>query len=310
MDYYNIYLKYWQNVIDQRTFQAIDYFKKSKESNRPFLYVLKIFTEQTRKELNTEVLVPLKKEYPEILSIFNNRFELAENEEILSVLSIDIKDQYIKDGYNLSGYESIIEKLARYEALNEIVRNLSNHHQYLDLVYKTDMWENFQLEDFEKGYLNDKRYAEMKQSVYPSNKIKTRISPTPIETIKRTPAKTETQIQYQNQIKTFTENEKKFILFVLAEFHKGEKSILQDKKLPFTEFLMALEITKSVYDEKIFYTEPNSISYYTSIRKGIKLAPSGKSKMFLNSLTKKLDSLNFNQLQKLISEWYTTNKTK
>ncbi|WP_139251998.1 hypothetical protein [Maribacter aquivivus] len=270
----------------------------------------KIFIEQTRKQLNTEVLLPLKKEYSEILSIFNNRTELAENEQILSVLSNDIKDQYIKNGYNLSGYESIIEKLARYEALNEIVRNLSNHYQYLDLVYKTDMWENFQLEGFEKGYLNDNRYAKMKQSVYPSNEKNKQISPTPVETNKRTPAKSETQIQYQNHIKTFTENEKKFILYVLAEFHKGEKSILQDKKLPFTEFLMALEITKSVYDEKIFYAEPNSISYYTSIRRGIKLAPSGKSKMFLNSLTKKLDSLNFNQLQRLIAEWYTTNKTK
>ncbi|MEP2058025.1 MAG: hypothetical protein ABJJ05_09480 [Maribacter litoralis] len=310
MDYYNIYLKYWQSVIDQRTLQAIDYFKKSKESNRPFLYVHKIFIEQTRKQLNSEVLLPLKKEYPEIFSIFNNRAELAENEQILSVLSNDIKDQYIKDGHNLSGYESIIEKLARYEALNEIVRNLSNHYQYLDLVYKTDMWENFELEDFEKGYLNDNRYAKMKQSVYPSNEKNKQISPTPVETSKRTSAKSETQIQYQNHIKTFTENEKKFILYVLAEFHKGEKSILQDKKLPFTEFLMALEITKSVYDEKIFYAEPNSITYYTSIRRGIKLAPSGKSKMFLNSLTKKLDSLNFNQLQKLISEWYTTNKTK
>lgn len=310
MDYYNIYLKYWQNVIDQMTLQAIDYFKKSKESNRPFLYVHKIFIEQTRKQLNTEVLLPLKKEYSEIFSIFNNRTELAENEQILSVLSNDIKDQYIKNGYNLSGYESIIEKLARYEALNEIVRNLSNHYQYLDLVYKTDMWEYFQLADFEKGYLNDNRYAKMQQSVYPSNEKNKQISPTPVETNKRTPAKSETQIQYQNHIKTFTENEKKFILYVLAEFHKGEKSILQDKKLPFTEFLMALEITKSVYDEKIFYAEPNSISYYTSIRRGIKLAPSGKSKMFLNSLTKKLDSLNFNQLQKLIAEWYTTNKTK
>ncbi|MBU2901566.1 hypothetical protein [Maribacter dokdonensis] len=310
MDYYKIYLKHWQNVIDEKTLQAIDYFKKSKESNRPFLYVLKIFIEQTRKQLNTEVLLPLKKEYPEIFSIFNNRAELAENEQILSVLSNDIKDQYIKDGHNLSGYERIIEKLARYEALNEIVRNLSNHYQYLDLVYKTDMWENFQLEDFDKGYLNDNRYAKMKQFAYPSNEKNKQLSPTPVETNKSTPAKSETQIQYQNCMKAFTENEKKFILYVLAEFHKGEKSILQDKELPFTEFLMALEITKSVYDEKIFYAPPNSISYYTSIRRGIKLAPSGKSKMFLNSLNKKLDSLNFKQLQNLTSEWYTTDKTK
>lgn len=310
MDYYNIYLKYWQNVIDQRTLQAKDYFKKSKESNRPFLYVHKIFIDQIRKQLNTEVLLPLKKEYPEIFSIFNNRAELAENAQILSVLSNDIKDQYIKNGYNLSGYESIIEKLARYEALNEIVRNLSNHYQYLDLVYKTSIWENFQLKDFDNGFLNDHRYAEMKQSVYPSGNKNTQISPAPVKTIERMPAKTETQKQYQNHIKTFTENEKKFILYVLAEFHKAEKSILQDKKLPFTEFLMALEITKSVYDEKIFYAEPNSISYYTSIKKGIKLAPKGQSKIFLNSLIEKLDSLAFTQLTKLIAEWYTTNKTK
>lgn len=310
MDYYKTYIECWEDMINQKTVQAKDYFKKAKEKNRPFLHAHKIFIEQISKQLNTEVVLPLKTDYPEILSIFNNRSEFAENEQISSVISNDILEVYREKGYELSKYNTIIEKLAEYEALSEINRNLRNYNHYLELVYKTEMWENFQLKEFEKGYLNDHRYAEMKQSVYPSNKTNTQISPTPVETIKRIPAKTETQRQYQNHIKTFTENEKKFILYVLAEFHKGEKSILQDKKLPFTEFLMALEITKSIYDEKIFYAEPNSISYYTSIRRGIKLAPLGKSKMFLNSLTEKLDSLNFNQLPKLITEWYTTNKTK
>tara|TARA_R110002051_G_scaffold13808_6_gene45641 strand:+ start:6378 stop:7286 length:909 start_codon:yes stop_codon:yes gene_type:complete len=301
MDYYKTYTECWENIIISKTLEAKDYFRKSKEKNRPFLYAHKAFTKQIIELLNNEIVLPLKEDYPEILSIFNRRAELAENQQISSVLSNEIKDLYLENGYNLSDYYILIEKLAQYEALSEISRNLSNHNHYLELVYKTEMWENFQLKEFEKGYLNDSRYIKMRVIIYPTKEKKI-----PIVEIKTNPVNYETQRKYQNHINKFTKSEKKFILFVLGEFYKGEESKLFKEKLPFTEVLMSLQVTKDCYDERIFYTIPSSITYYTSINTGIKLAPKGKGNIFLNNLIEKLDSLGFEQLQKLIAEWYIT----
>ena len=171
MDYNHIY-----NSSYEAYFSLIEKLYKKKYTNyKNEGYTFNLTYNELHKEhwsyiklLEEHLRSKYKEEY---LKLFNERFQLFENDRILNVINKRIVPLLKKNNeLQLFDCHNFIYKIAKLDALKETSRLLSNNNKLIDRMFVLNDFRNFEIKYYPNGLDNLPLFQKLNKKVYPTPK--------------------------------------------------------------------------------------------------------------------------------------------
>ena len=269
MDYLKVYEHFYEKAHNTAKRMVMAEMKKSKEKHRPFLNVHNNISAFLYKYVQEKYSNRLSQTFQDSYSLFNNRHSYYEGDDsdvINFILSDEILHSFHKN-YS-SSYTAFIADLAIEASIKEAQRHYRNYHDYYQLIYDLDMYENFFFKDF-KGirYTSSSYYKKMMDNKYPHLKTE-REETQELEKSNHNqndsiPKKTDTkEFQINEVLNSFTDDEKYVLINLMY-------SLISNKGLKQTDFMKLVKIVGTYEDNEIFIKIPKSVTSYSKVSKGI-----------------------------------------
>jgi hypothetical protein len=159
MDYAKIYEDFYSKYYNKTETLIKLYFIKCKNNKRPIGYV----TSNIKNRLENKVLINLNLNKYDCLKnlhiIFQKRYALYEIDILQEVFTHEVKedfDKIKKDELPLHySYGQLIKDIAVFEIVNEILRLLQNNSQLLNMFYKANYFDEFEIRECSEFYLEN-----------------------------------------------------------------------------------------------------------------------------------------------------------
>jgi hypothetical protein len=322
MDYLQIYKEEYNTSLVRTRAELIENFKLAKTNKRNFLTTYNKMNEVLYNKGNSMLVEFTDENLNSCYNLFVNRRReydknLSEDEVISLVFENEIKNEIAKLGK--LDYEAVIKKLANHRATSLIQLHFSNNSKYYELVFEQEKFDLF----FKKGFENidfetSEEYAEMHKIEYPERLIVSKTAESNNNNTNKS-KKTDTSMtndvlnkedkKIKANIINFSNKEKHVLLAVLldsvgtnSQNDETESEQLYGK-LPISEYLRLLAITKDIINYEPFYKAVNSISVYQELKKNTNLVKRSDVDTFLSELNNKLEELKINKFQKFLHKF-------
>lgn len=159
MDYEKIYQDFYSKYYDKAEFLIKQFLIKKQSQNKIFFTVLNEVSHYFNDYSINKCLVSKNENLKKLHLIFDNRYRIYATNQIQGIFSDEIKTGFNKlkiselpKDYN---YILFIKEIALLEVLNEISRLLSNNARLLEMMYKLNEFEDFEIRTHENLALED-----------------------------------------------------------------------------------------------------------------------------------------------------------
>lgn len=305
MDYSKLYKTAYDELFKAGENLIKNELQKGIDSNYPIKTILDDISDilyQTKKDCEKEIRTDNIKEIIDQFDVWKKKYspdtkiESEVNNKLLSFFNKAASDFELNRDYG-----QFLQLFAHYRAAKDVNDGYHERQLYTEIIINAKKPGKYTLVPKKNEWENSEEYKLIKNRMDPK-KNKTQSSA--VESTQLEPKKESIDaIKYAEYVKQFTPNEKKFILYALFELTKCAKSSIRESKIPLTEFLKILAITKEVYDMDILYKIAGSCSYYNDIAKGDNLIKKNDKVRFLSNLAIKLDELNIKKFAEKIREY-------
>jgi len=107
----------------------------------------------------------------EYLKLFNDRFQIFENNHISNIINKRIIPLLKKNNdKGFFDFHSFIYKIAKLDALKETSRLLSNNSNLIDRMFVLNEFKNFEIKSYPNGIENSPLFQKLNKKLYPSPK--------------------------------------------------------------------------------------------------------------------------------------------
>lgn len=299
MDYNQIYKSYYTCYYDKFEKKIKDIFIDNKAKHTSFGLVLNHLLRCLDNEIPKRTLLYGNENLKKLHKIFKDRYfyydadldsEIIIDQILRNQIKIEfeiLKNTDIKDKYS---FTDLIREIALLNTCYEIRRLLQNHGGLFEMFYKTKLFDEFEIKDYQgigleqseifiklNKILNPEYYDNLNKAIY----ALVEIEPEPIQIPKKQKAEIET-IKFN--LSKFSEDEKIFLLHACYN---------SKKKLPQTEFIKLMLIASGIKDFSIFNTtSPGNNTLYRKFNEGIEYPKGVNRREFINNIIQKIEYFN------------------
>lgn len=167
--YQDFYAKYYDKI----EFLVKQFLIKRQNQNRLFLNAVNEIDNYIIDYSVNKSFIPKNENLKKLHLIFDNRYRIYASNHVQEIFSNEIKTGFDKlltfeltKGYSYTG---IVREIALLEALNEISRLLSNNARLLEMMYKLNEFEDFEIRTHGNLALEDYPiYKRLNLKLYPN----------------------------------------------------------------------------------------------------------------------------------------------
>lgn len=172
MNYDKIYQDFYSKYYDKAEVLIKLFFIKKQNQNKTFTNSLNETRQYLYNYTTNNLLVNNNESLKELYRIFENRYRVYATNQVQEIFSNEIKTGFDKlkvselpKEYN---YILLIKEIALLEMLREISRLLSNHSRLLEMMYKLNEFNKFEIREHQNLDLEDYPiYKQLHLELYP-----------------------------------------------------------------------------------------------------------------------------------------------
>lgn len=251
MDYKNLFQESFEKTIGEIDSNIISQTKKSKERNRNFL-TLSNELQKHLKEKEKHTHRSLVERYPDLLVVFNNRFQAYESDHLSSFFKFDFTD--FSEKYSEEDLYRCAIALGAFEAYSRGENNFSNSNKFLENAYILDKnYEAYSTKFGPNHDLNPIRsdlFLKMQKERFPGYGQEPNWEEAALNNAKKEEPEEKEKPQEKEQLEqrhlkpggALEKSEKLYVLHLLYEL------LSQGSEMTATEYMRILHLTIDVID--------------------------------------------------------------
>lgn len=312
MEYSKLYEHYYSGYYNKFQEKIKKNFIAQKIKKISFQESFNLIIDYLDFEIPKRTLVNNDSELILLLKKFRDRYSIFEEDETEEVLKNVIEElfeklniQSQKRNYNFNDF---IREIALLEVAHEIRRLLSNNYRLFELIYKTRMFDEFEIKEYRSISLEQTDlYIKLNKIVNPKqyqNESQEEERVTFLNTEKENNTKALTL-----PVNKLNDNEKSFLFHIMCKTINKEPDKNDSKNfefnLPNTE-LLRLNSLIDFYDEKVFTDSYRDSNHYKILSKGINYFEEKNKLFFLQNLIAKIAEYKLTETTKHIQEIVST----
>ncbi|MEO8517190.1 MAG: hypothetical protein ABI426_10610 [Flavobacterium sp.] len=173
MDYEKMFQDFYSKYYDKAEFLIKQFLIKRQSQNKTFSTAINEINSYLDDYSINKCLISKNENLKKSCQFFGNRYRIYSVNHIQEILSNEIKTAF--DKLNASelpkeyNYTTLVKEIALLEALNEISRLLSNNARLLEMMYKLNEFDTFEIRIYENLSLEDfPIYKELQLKLYPN----------------------------------------------------------------------------------------------------------------------------------------------